>query len=180
LKVKKAAKRLSRAEALLSSVLDGYAADTAELREPLQAAVAAVKRALSAIDSNQSSGNRQTAAKSARTARTPDPGNAETAEKASLAGNKRSTHASQKGVRTLAAASHGKFSEPRKRVSSKGINRIAERNKRRQGNQRATRNSQTPITQKAERIKKQASPAGGRAAKQIPASEATTQAAASG
>jgi len=137
LKAKKAAKRLSKAEALLSSVLDGYAADTAELREPLQEAVAAVRRVRSAVDSNRSSGNPQTAAKSRPAARKPDPGNVDTARKRSVAGRNR-----------------------------------------RQGNQRATRNSQTPMTQNAE-IKKQASPVGRRRAKQIPASDATTQAAAS-
>jgi hypothetical protein len=178
-KVKKAAKRLSRVEALLSGVLDGYAADTAELREPLQAAIAAVKRARSAINSNQSSGNRQTAAKSGRTAQTPDRGNAESAQKASLAGN---TQTSGKRVRTAAAsaASHGKFSKPKKRVSANTIKRIAERNKRRHGNQRATRNKQTPLAQQAARIEEEAGPAGGPAAKQIPATDATTRAAVSG
>jgi hypothetical protein len=63
-KVKKAAKRLSRVEAMLSGVLNGYASDIAEVREPLEAAAAAVKRARSAIDSNQSSSNQKVSAKS--------------------------------------------------------------------------------------------------------------------
>jgi hypothetical protein len=129
-KVKKAAKRLSRVEALLSGVLNGYATDIAEVREPLEAAAAAVKRARSAIDSNQSSSKQKVAAKSQPVAPRPD--------------------------RTTAI--NRKFSQTKNRISPEGLKRIVEANKRRSAERRTAQNTQaTAVQQKSNTVKKNSS-----------------------
>jgi hypothetical protein len=126
-KVKKAAKRLSRVEGLLSGVLNGYATHIAEVREPLEAAAAAVKRARSAIDSNQSSSKQTVAAKSQPVAPRPD--------------------------RTTAI--NRKFSQTKNRISPEGLKRIVEANKRRSAERRAAQNAQaTAVQQKSNAVKK--------------------------
>jgi hypothetical protein len=129
-KVKKAAKRLTRVEALLSGVLNGYATDIAEVRQPLEAAAAAVKRARSAIDSNQSSSKQKVAAKSQPVAPRPD----------------RST------------AMNRKFRQTKNRISPEGLKRIVEANKRRSAEKRAAQNAQaTAVQQKSKAVKKTSS-----------------------
>lgn len=176
MKVKKAAKRLSRVETLLSGVLNAYAADEAELREPLQVAVAAVKRARSAIDSNQSSGNPQTAAKTGRTARKADRRNVESSKKISLTRKKSSATANVKGTRTATGStvSQGKFSR-RKSGSADAAKRIGERSKSQRADQRTTRKNQPNIAQQNLRTAKEAAPTDV-PAKQVPVSEGTTHA----
>jgi hypothetical protein len=143
-KVKKAAKRLSRVEALLSGVLNGYATDMAEVREPLEAAAAAVKRARSAIDSNQSSSKQEVAAKSQPVAPRPD--------------------------RTIAM--NRKFSQTKNRISPEGLTRIVEANKRRSAERRTAQNTQaTAVQQKSNAVKKNSSTQRG-AGKKVPAKTA--------
>jgi hypothetical protein len=143
-KVKKAAKRLSRVEGLLSGVLNGYATDIAEIREPLEAAAAAVKRARSAIDSNQSSSKQTVGAKSQPVAPRPD--------------------------RTTAI--NRKFSQTKNRISPEGLKRIVEANKRRSAQRRAAQNAQaTAVQQKSNAVKK--TPSNQRApGKKVPAKTA--------
>jgi hypothetical protein len=126
-KTKKAAKRLSRVEGLLSGVLNGYAIDIAEVREPLEAAAAAVKRARSAIDSNQSSSKQRVGAKSQPAAPRPD----------------------------RPTAINRKFSQTKNRISPEGLKRIVEANKRRSAQRRAAQNAQTTaVQQKSNAVKK--------------------------
>jgi hypothetical protein len=144
-KLKKATKRLSRIEALLSNVLTGYATDMAEVREPLQAAMTAVKRARLAIDSNQSSSQQES--DSGRT----------TATQKRVSSGKRKADGS-------AAASRGKSTQPRKSINAKGVEGVAEGNKKRRANQGAMRN--------APRTSAHRNPTGP-AAKEVPANDVT-------
>lgn len=130
MKVKKAAKRLSRVEALLSAVLDGYATDIAEVRGPLEAATAAVKRARSAID-HQSSSTAQ-AATSGHTAPGQRRLTAQGAKKASPPQKKQIASAKRKAIQPA--------SQPKKRISAEGLKRIADANRRR-ANRRAAPNT---------------------------------------
>jgi hypothetical protein len=143
-KVKKAAKRLSRVEALLSGVLNGYSTDIAEVREPLEAAVAAVKRARSAINSNQSSSKQKVAVKSQWVTPRPDQ----------------------------TTAINRKFSQTKNRISPEGLKRIVEANKRRSAQRRAAQNAQaTAVQQKSNAVKK--TPSNQRApGKKVPAKTA--------
>jgi hypothetical protein len=143
-KVKKAAKRLSRVEGLLSGVLNGYATDIAEIREPLEAAAAAVKRARFAIDSNQSSSKHTVGAKSQPVAPRPD----------------RPTAINRKSSQTM------------NRISPEGLKRIVEANKRRSAQRRAGQNAQaTVVQQKSNAVKK--TPSNQRApGKKVPAKTA--------
>ncbi|MGI9069840.1 MAG: hypothetical protein ACR2JB_00570 [Bryobacteraceae bacterium] len=161
MKVKKATKRLSRVEALLSGVLNGYASDLTDVREPLEAATAAVKRALSAIDSNQSSSNQQAASTSGRTVSRPNRRTAEGGEITPLAANKRVTSAKRKGTATASGASR--------------LKGTAEANKRRTARQRAARNAPTTAAQRRSSTRKETTPAGGGTAKDVPENGGTTQ-----
>ena len=138
MKVKKAAKRLSRVEALLSGVLDGYATDIAEVRGPLEAATAAVKRARSAMD-NQSVGTAQAGAASGHTAPTQRRLTAQGGKKTSPPKKKQIAIAKRKGVQP---ASH-----PKKRISAEGLKRIAEANRSR-ANRTAARSTPATTTQR--------------------------------
>jgi hypothetical protein len=149
-KLKKATKRLSRIEELLSGVLNGYATDIAEVREPLEAATAAVKRARSAIDSNQSSSKQQSASPSRRT---------------TLPMHKHVPTGKRKGSGS-AAASPGKSTQSRKPIKAKGLEGIAEANKRRRANQRAARNAPMTAAQRK---------SSGPAAKEVPANGPAAQ-----
>jgi hypothetical protein len=129
-KVRKASKRLSRVEGLLSSVLNGYVTDRAEIREPLEAAAAAVKRARSAIDSNRSCSKQAVGAKSQAVAPRPD--------------------------RTTAI--NRKFSQTKNRISPEGLKRIVEANKRRSAQRRAAPSAlATAAQQKSDTVKKSSS-----------------------
>ncbi|MGI9069773.1 MAG: hypothetical protein ACR2JB_00205 [Bryobacteraceae bacterium] len=66
MKTRKALKKLSSVEAVLSDVLERYATDVTEVREQLDAAAAALRRARSAIDSNTSNSNPPTRKSSGR------------------------------------------------------------------------------------------------------------------
>jgi hypothetical protein len=175
-KVKKATKRLNKVEALLSAVLDGYATDIAEIREPLEAAAAAVKRAKSAIDSDQSSNNQLTASTSGRAATRRHRVTADGGERTSGAANKRVASAKRKGSgsATASAASRGKSSQTRP-ISAKGLKAIAESNKRRAANRRATRNAPTTAAQRKSNARKETAPGTGAAAQEVPANDLTTQ-----
>jgi hypothetical protein len=178
-KVKKATKRLSRVEALLSGVLNGYATDITEVREPLEAATAAVKRARSAIDSNQSSGNQRATSSSGRTASSPDSRTGEGGKRTRPAANNRVGTAKRKRTATAYATSHGKSSQQRKAVRAKGPKRIAEAVNRRTANQKAARNAPTTGAQRKSSARKETVPAGGPTATEVAANGVSTQTATS-
>jgi hypothetical protein len=137
-KVKKATKRLSRVEALLSAVLDGYATDIAEVRGPLESATAAVKRARSAID-NQSSSTAQATATSGHTAPAQRRLTAQSAKKTAPPQKKQIASTKRKGNQPA--------SQPKNRISAEGLKRIADANRRR-ANRRATPNTPATATQR--------------------------------
>lgn len=173
MKIKKATKRLSRVETLLSGVLNGYATDIAEIREPLEAASAAVKRARSAIDSNQSSSNRQGSSRSGQTPATLHRRAA--GERTPPAMNNRTATAERKGSGS-ATASAGKSSPVTKSVSAKSRKGTTQADKRRTENQRAARNAPATAAQRRSRAGKKSAPAHAPAAQEVPANGATTQA----
>lgn len=138
MKVKKAAKRLSRVEALLSAVLDGYATEIAEVRGPLETATAAVKRARSAID-NQSSTTAQASAAS---------GHAAPAQRGLTAqGTKKTASAKKKQIATAKRKGSQPAGQPKKRISAEGLKRIADANRRR-AKRRAAPNAPATVTQR--------------------------------
>jgi hypothetical protein len=179
LKVKKATKRLNRVEALLSGVLNGYATHISEVREPLEAASAAVKRARSAIDSNQSSGNQRATSRSGRTASSSHSGTADRGKRTPPAVNKHVTAAKRKGAATASAASHDNSSHQRKSVGAKGLKGIGQANKTRTANQKAARNAPTPAAQRKSSARKGKRAAGGPTATEVPANGIATQTATS-
>ena len=152
-KVKKAARRLNKVEALLSGILNGIGTDLVDVREQLEAATEAVKRARSAIDSNQSSSNREVAAKSVPIA--PRTGR----------------HVSEGSV-TASTASNRKSSQPNSRISPEGLRRIVEANKRRAAERRAAQDAHPTAAQQKSDAGKKTAPAQKGAGKKIPAKRA--------
>jgi hypothetical protein len=161
-KVKKASKKLNRVETLLSGVLNGYATDITEVREPLEAASAAVKRARSAIDSNQSSGNQRGTSTSGRTASRPDSRTGDGGKRTRSAANKRVSTAKGKKPATAFATSDGNSGQQRK--ASDAVNR-------------QTRNQSGPRQKSTAR--KETATAGGPTAAELPANGGPTQTATS-
>ena len=152
-KVKKAARRLNKVEALLSGILNGIGTDLVDVREQLEAATEAVKRARSAIDSNQSSSNRKVAAKSEPIA-------------------PRTNRHSPEGSVTASTPSNRKSSQPNSRISPEGLRRIVEANKRRAAERRATQDAQATAPQQKSDAGKKTAPAQKGAGKKIPAKRA--------
>ncbi len=104
MKAKKAGKKLSKVEALLSDVLNGYTTGVAEVREQLEAAAAAVKRTRSMLDSNQAGDNEETASTSrAAISKSNIPRNA-AGKRRSLAARKVSASARKRAAGKKAAA----------------------------------------------------------------------------
>ena len=104
MKAKKAAKKLSSVEAVLSDVLNRYATQDAQVHKELEIANAAVKRARLVMDSNHSSGDTDAVTPSKPSNSRPRVLTAEARRKMSLAAKRRWAGAKRKGIHRVTAA----------------------------------------------------------------------------